>query len=145
MRILGIDFGERHIGLAVSDRLGITAQPLAHYQLVGPKADLKYFRDIVAQYDIQKIVVGLPLQMDGTIGPQAEKSQKFGQWLENALKLPVIMWDERLTTKQAVKIMDEQKLKSQRKKQFKDRISATLILSNYLDNERRCRNDNQTP
>lgn len=145
MRILGIDFGEKHIGLAVSDRLGITAQPLAQYQLKGPKADRKYFQEIITRYDIKKIVVGLPLQMDGTAGPQAEKSQKFAHWLESSLKLPVVMWDERLTTKHAIKIMDEQKIKSQHKKQYRDQISASLILSNYLEMERICSDDNQAP
>jgi putative Holliday junction resolvase len=136
MRILGIDLGDRNIGLAVSDTLLITAQFLDRYQVKSKDEDKKYFKELVEKYEIVKIVLGLPLRMDGSIGPQAEKTQMFARWLEKTLHLPVVFWDERLTTVQALKIISQQKIKVKKKKILKDQISATLILSSYLESKR---------
>ncbi len=137
MRVLGIDLGDRNIGLAVSDKLLITAQALDRYRVKSKDEDKKYFKELVEKYEIVEIVVGLPLRMDGSIGTQAEKTKIFAHWLEKTLRLPVVFWDERLTTVQALKILSQQKTKIKRKKILKDQISATLILSSYLESKRR--------
>lgn len=137
MRVLGIDLGDRNIGIAVSDKLLITAQVLDRYQVKSKDEDKKYFKELVEKYEIVKIVVGLPLRMDGSVGTQAEKAKIFARWLEKTLRLPVVFWDERLTTIQALKILSQQKIKIKRKKILKDQISASIILSSYLESKRR--------
>ena len=136
MRILGIDHGDRRIGLAVSDVLQITAQALGVYQVTTEEADRKYFTQLVADYQIEKIVLGLPLRMDGTSGPRVEITKTFAKWLEGFLDTPIIFWDERLTTKQAMGILIQQNVKGKAKKKFKDQISAVIILSSYMESLR---------
>jgi len=136
LRILGIDYGDRKIGLAVSDRLGITAQPLISYRRKTKKQDEDYFKRVVSEYEIEEVIVGLPLRMDGSSGTMAEKSREFAHWLEQILNLPVHFWDERLTTKQANKILIQQKISSKAKKDIEDQISAMIILSTYLESKR---------
>lgn len=140
-RILGIDLGDKNIGLAVSDKLQMTAQPLALYRTQGRQKDLVFFKNLLAEHEIEKIVIGLPLRMNGSWGTRAEKTKVFAAWLEKSLQMPVILWDERLTTQQAFKILQEQKTPSRRKKGLKDQISATLILASYLENMRVEAND----
>lgn len=137
MRILGVDFGDRNIGLAVSDKLLITAQALGSYRVKNEEEDKKYFKDLVLKYEIEEIVIGLPLRMDGTPGTRVQKTQKFASWLENVLKLPIVLWDERLTTKQALDILNQQKISGKKKKKLKDQISAAIILSVYLESKRK--------
>jgi len=136
MRILGIDYGDRRIGLAVSDRLQITAQALGRYLVTDKKEDKKYFTQLVADYRIEKIVLGLPLRMDGTSGPRVDKTKAFAKWLEGFLDTPIIYWDERLTTKQAMGILNQQNVKGKAKKNLKDQISAVIILSSYMESLR---------
>ena len=136
MRILGIDFGDVHIGLAVSDRLHITAQPLGKYQLKTKQKDKEYFQSLITQHEIGKIVIGLPLRMDGTPGTRVAKTEEFTEWMKTFLDVPIIFWDERLTTKQALGILQVQKTKPSKKKKLKDQISAMLILSSYLESIR---------
>jgi putative Holliday junction resolvase len=136
MRILGIDYGDRSIGLAISDKLRITAQALGRYQVKNRKADALYFKNLVKQHQVSKIVIGLPLQMDGSEGIRVKKTREFVRWLEKALGLPVVFWDERLTTRQALQVLHEQKMNGREKKKRKDQIAATIILSNYLESER---------
>jgi putative Holliday junction resolvase len=134
MRVLGVDYGDRHIGLALSDPLLITAQPLASYRLTGREnVDRKFFVDLVAQHDIGEIVLGNPLRMDGSEGTRAEKTRIFAAWLEKAVGRPVVLVDERLTTRQALKTLDDEKLRGRRKKDWEDRIAAVIILSTYLE------------
>jgi putative Holliday junction resolvase len=136
MRILGIDYGDRIIGLALSDKLRITAQAIGRYEVQGRKKDAQYFKGLVQQNQVSKIVIGLPLQMDGSEGPMAEKTREFARWLEKILRLPVEFWDERLTTKQAFKVLHQQGMNGRKKKRLKDQIAATIILSDYLESER---------
>lgn len=136
MRVLGIDYGEKRIGLAVSDRLLLTSQALGQYNIKNKKEDKRYFKALVSRYEINEIVIGLPLMMDGSAGTQAEKTKEFAAWMESALKLPVILWDERLTTKQAVQILRHQKLNTRKQKGLKDQVSAAIILSSYLESKR---------
>jgi len=136
MRILGIDYGDKNIGLAISDQLHITAQNLELYRSRNKTENLKYFRDLIERLKVEKIVVGLPLNMDGSCGPSAEKAKKFAAWLENNLKLPVILWDERLTSQQAFRILREQNASIAQKKLVKDQVSANIILASYLESIR---------
>jgi len=145
MRILGIDFGDRNIGIAVSDALLFTAQALDSYRVRSKEEDKKYFKKLVSKYNVGEIVIGLPLRMDGSPGTRVEKTKKFALWLENTLHLPISFWDERLTTKQALKILCQHKIKNKNKKKkiLKHQISATIILSSYLESKREKHNATQ--
>jgi putative Holliday junction resolvase len=137
MRILGVDFGDRNVGLALSDVLGFTAQPFNTYRLTDrDDADRRFFRDLVAKQAISEIVVGFPLRMDGTPGTRAEKTRAFARWLEKTVGLAVVFWDERLTTHQARQIVHEQKVRIKAKKSVINQISAAIILQSYLDRKR---------
>ena len=136
MRILGIDYGDRKIGLAVSDPLQITAQKLASYQVKNEREDRDYFKALVTDFKIEEIVLGLPLRMDGTSGPRVDKTKAFAQWLKGFLDVPIFYWDERLTTKQAIGILNQQKIKGKAKKNLEDQIAAIIILSSYLESKR---------
>lgn len=134
-RILAIDFGERRIGLALSDPLGITAQGLPTIDTKKIKDVLAYIKDLVVEKDVAKLVVGMPRNMNGSIGAQGEKVKKFIQKLAHKTEAEVITWDERLTSVQSLKSMKEMGTK-QKRKEVTDRISATLILQSYLDSSR---------
>jgi len=131
-RILGIDFGERRIGLAVSDALGITAQGLPTLDTKRTKDILSYLENIIKEKNVTKVIVGMPKNMNGTIGPKGREVEKFIQELIKRIKMDVIPWDERLTSVQSLKAMREMGTK-QKHKDVTDRISATLILQSYLD------------
>jgi putative Holliday junction resolvase len=136
MRILGVDFGDVHIGLALSDPLELTAQPLGQFRLRGDAGDDTYFRDILRRHEVGKIVVGFPLRMDGSSGTRADKTRAFAARLEKISGLTVVLWDERLTPRQAAGIMHEQKIKTKKKRRVEHQISAVLILQAYLDSRR---------
>jgi len=136
VRVLGIDYGDSHIGLAVSDKLLLTAQILGSYRSKSKEEDKKYFKELVTKYEIGEIVLGLPLRMDGSPGTRVEKTKEFAGWLKKILKIPIIFWDERLTTKQALRILSQQKMKARRKKILEDQIAASVILSSYLESKR---------
>lgn len=131
-RILSIDFGERRIGLAVSDPLGITAQGLPTIDTRKTKDILSYIRSIIEEKNVTMIVVGMPKNMNGSIGFKGEEVKKFIDRLTQKTSVKVIAWDERLTSVQSLKSMREMGTK-QKKKETVDRISATLILQSYLD------------
>lgn len=137
IRILGIDFGSKRIGLAISDPLGITAQGLE--TLVD--ADRKQFPEtlskICAEKGVGEIVIGLPVNMDGSIGPKAKEVMELARELERALAIPVKTWDERLTSREATRLMIDQGLSRQKQKNTSDRLAATLLLQNYLETKRR--------
>jgi putative Holliday junction resolvase len=136
VRVLGIDYGDSHIGLAVSDKLLLTAQTLGTYRSKSKEEDKKYFKELVSKYEIGEIVLGFPLRMDGSPGTRVEKTKEFADWLKKILKIPIIFWDERLTTKQALRILSQQKIKAKRKKILEDQIAASVILSSYLESKR---------
>jgi putative Holliday junction resolvase len=134
MRVLGVDYGDRHIGLALSDPLLITAQPLGSYQLTGREdVDRRFFQDLVVRHDVEEIVLGNPLRMDGSVGTRSEKTRAFAAWLEKAVGKPVVLQDERLTTRQALKTLEGEKLRGPKKKDWEDRLAAVIILSTYLE------------
>ncbi len=137
MRVLGVDYGDRHIGLALSDPLLITAQPLGSYELTGREGDdSAYFRGLVEKHEVSEIVVGDPLRMDGSSGTRSDKTRRFADWLEKAVGRPVVLVDERLTSQQAQKVLDDDRLRGKRRKDWEDRIAAVIILSTYLERKR---------
>lgn len=136
MRVLAIDHGDKKIGLALSDPLQITAQPFGCYEVRGKKADKAHFISLVADYDISEIIVGHPLQMDGARGERALKVEAFVGWLRSFLDLPIGLWDERLTTREAYDILRQQNIKQREAKKYKDQLSAGIILSEYLESKR---------
>jgi len=137
MRVLGIDYGDRHIGLALSDSLQITAQPFGTYKLTGREdVDRKFFQDLVARHDVQEIVIGDPLRMDGSSGTRAEKTRQFSVWLGKAVGKPIVFIDERLTTREALQLLREGNVRGPGKKAREDQIAAVIILSTYLERMR---------
>jgi putative Holliday junction resolvase len=136
MRVLGLDLGARRIGVAVSDPMGWTAQGLPTIERRSEQQVIAEIRRLVGELGVGRIVVGLPRNMDGTIGPEARKALTFVDKLRAALGLPVETWDERLTTVAAHKSMREGNLSRARRKRTVDRIAAQLILQGYLDSLR---------
>ena len=132
-RLLGIDVGNVRMGLAVCDVQQRMASPLDQLQRKSPEQDASAFGKVVAQELIVGLIVGLPFNMDGTIGPQAKKYQEYGQWLGTALQRPVIFWDERLTTVAAEEMLWDAGLTHKKRKERRDKLAATLILQGYLD------------
>jgi putative Holliday junction resolvase len=134
MRVLGIDFGDRHIGLAVSDGLRLTAQPLETYRIkAGEEDNKRYFLDLVKKYEVGEIVLGNPLRMDGSAGTRAQKTREFADWLKSVVGIPIVLWDERLTSREAQNILHYQKIKRKDQKALEDQVSAAIILSSYLE------------
>ena len=144
MRVLGIDFGDRNVGLALSDALRLTAQPLGTYRLTGrDDKDREYFQNLVRKHQIAEIVLGLPLRLDGTAGSRVDKTRDFAAWIESAVHVPVAFWDERLTTHQALAVAHEQNVRLKAKRSVINQISAAIILQSYLDSKRPDANDPQ--
>lgn len=133
-RILGIDYGEVRTGIAISDMLGLTAQGLESITHNGSdKILLERIAEIIKEYDIEKIVIGYPLNMNATKGPRVQKTEKFVQKLINKFNIEVIKIDERLTTVSAHRTMQELSVGKDKKKKIVDTISAEYILQMYLD------------
>jgi len=133
MRLMGLDYGDKTIGVAISDELGWTAQGLEVIRRQNKEQDLMRLKQIAEQYGVEEIVVGLPKNMNGTIGPRGEICIAFAQSLEQILQLPVHMWDERLTTVTAEKTLLSADVSRKKRKQVIDKMAAALILQNYLD------------
>lgn len=132
-RILGLDVGARRIGIAVSDPLGLTAQGLDTLHRKNRRGDFSELQQIVGQYEIREIVVGNPLRLSGTSGAQAEKMAAFAAQLRQSFALPVHLWDERLSTAEAHRLLDETGISAQRRKEVIDKMAAVLILQSFLD------------
>lgn len=132
-KILGIDLGRVRIGLAVSDELGLTAQGLPSLGRGRPEADLGAIRAVIERERVEAVVVGLPRNMDGSLGPAAQAAEAFAADLRRSLGLPVALWDERLTTRAADRMLVEAGVRRARRRQVVDRVAAALILQGYLD------------
>lgn len=136
MRILGLDFGSKTTGVAVSDPMGWTAQGLEiirRQEEEHLKATLKRIEEICKEYKVEKIVLGLPKNMNNTLGERGEKTLLFKEKLEARLHLPVEMWDERLSTVAAESVLLEADVSRAKRKNVIDKLAATIILQNYLD------------
>ena len=136
MRTMGFDVGSLTIGIAISDELGITAQGLKTLRRRSMEDDLKEIATIIDQFEIEKIVVGLPKNMDGTLGKQAEFVLKWIKVLMDKIQVPVVTWDERLSTVGASKVLLEADLSRRKRKRVIDKLAAVLILQGYLDQTR---------
>lgn len=137
MRILGIDYGAKRIGVAICDELGITAQALAVIERKNKNKDFETIGNFIKTYGVEKIVIGYPLRLDGTAGIQCEKVDAFIRNLETLFSLPVIRWDEAFSTKEAEEIMREANIRIKKKKGVVDKIAAGMILQGYLDHLRK--------
>ena len=136
MRIMGLDYGTKTVGVAISDALKITAQGI---ETIERKEENKLRRtcarieELIKEYDVEKIVLGFPKHMNNDIGERAEKALEFGEMLKRRTGLEVVMWDERLTTVAAERTLIESKVRRENRKQYIDKIAAVFILKGYLD------------
>jgi putative Holliday junction resolvase len=133
MRIMGLDVGSHTIGVAVSDELGITAQGVKTIRRKSKDEDSKEIIKIIDQFDIGKIVVGLPKNMDGTLGKQAEMVFQWIKTLKEKIHFPVVTWDERFSTIEASKVLLEADLSRKKRKKVIDKLAAVLILQGYIN------------
>ena len=139
MRVMGLDYGSKTVGVAISDPLGITAQGI---ETIHRKAENKLrqtlarIEELVKEYEVDKLVLGFPKHMNNTIGDRAEKSLELKAMLERRTGLPVIMWDERLTTLEAERTLIESKVRREDRKKYVEKIAAVFILQGYLDSIR---------
>ncbi len=131
---IGLDVGDRTIGIALSDELGLTAQPYRTLKRVGDEQDIRAIRSIMDDRRISVVVVGLPKNMDGSIGGQARKVTVFSEKLVAALdNIPVVYWDERLSTVAAERVLIQADMSRAKRKQHVDKLAAAVILQGYLD------------
>ena len=136
MRWMGLDFGSKTVGVAVSDPLGLTAKPV---EIVRRKSENKLrqtlarIEELIREYRVTELVLGFPKNMNNTLGERAAKSLEFKEMLERRTGLPVVMWDERLTTVEANRAMIEGKVRREERGRYVDAIAAVLILQGYLD------------
>jgi putative Holliday junction resolvase len=133
MRYLGLDVGDKLIGVALSDETATIASGLDNVKRVGPRKDVKAIIDLVRKHEAGEVVVGLPRRLDGGLGPQAEKVLAFMEDLRGGVKVPVVPWDERFTTVIATQALIEADVSRRARKGVVDKVSAILILQNYLD------------
>lgn len=136
MRIIGLDYGTKTVGVAVSDALMITAQPLETIERKSAnklRQTLARIESIIEEYQAERIVLGYPKNMNNTIGERAQKSLEFKEMLERRTGLEVIMWDERLTTVEANRTLMEASVRRENRKQYLDQLAAVFILQGYLD------------
>ncbi|EJQ47510.1 MULTISPECIES: Holliday junction resolvase RuvX [Bacillus] len=137
MRILGLDVGTKTVGVAMSDEMGWTAQGLETIRINEERGYFGFDRisELVKQYNVDKIVVGLPKNMNGTIGPRGEACQQFAENLRNLLQLEVVMWDERLSTMAAERLLISADVSRKKRKQVIDKMAAVVILQGFLDSK----------
>ncbi len=134
-RSLGIDYGDVRIGIAVSDAMGWTAQGVETIKRQTPDQDLARIGELIREYDVETLVLGFPKNMNGTIGPRGELSQEFAETLRAKFGLPVVLWDERLSTMAAERMLISADVSRKKRKQVVDKMAAAIILQNYLDSK----------
>lgn len=137
MRILALDVGDRRIGVAVSDPSQILARSLKVIQRSSRQEDFAAVAGLVEEYEVERVVVGYPRSMDGTAGRQAEKVERYVAGLAEALAVPVLLWDERLSTVSAERLMREGRLRGKKKRERLDAVAAAVILQDYLDSRKK--------
>ncbi len=136
MRIIGLDYGDKTVGVAISDALLLTAQPVETIKRDRPAKLRKTFariEELIQEYEIEKVVIGLPKKMDNEEGDRCQQTKAFGEQLERRTGLEIIYWDERLTTVAADAILSEGGVRKENRKEFIDKVAASLILKGYLD------------
>jgi putative Holliday junction resolvase len=130
---MGLDLGDATIGVALSDGLGLTAQGLATLARKGGRGDLESLGALCREHDVARVVVGLPRNMNGTEGPRAEKSRRFATELRAALDLPVFLWDERLSSAEAERVLITANVSRKRRGEVIDKLAAQILLQSFLD------------
>ena len=138
MRVMGLDYGSKTIGVAISDPLGLTAQGIEIIRREEEnklRKSLRRIEELIKEYQVEEIVLGFPKNMNNTIGERAEKSLQLKETLERRCKLPGIMWDERLTTVEANRTLMESKVRRENRSKYVDMIAAVFILQGYLDSK----------
>ena len=134
IRVLGLDLGTVRVGVALSDPLGMTAQPL---EVIERHTLIARVRELVAEHEVTRVIVGLPLQLDGKVGQAAQSAKAAAKELQAALSVPVQLWDERMTTAAAQRMLIGANVRRDKRKQTVDRVAAALILQSYLDAQSR--------
>ncbi len=142
-RVLGLDFGTRRVGAAVSDPRRMIATPLEVYERKDPARDAAHYRALIAEHDVDRIVIGLPLHTGGGESDSSRLTRRWGAWLTEATGLPVVYFDERYTTVDAEDVLRAAGLKPSERKARRDMLAARLLLQNYLDAG--CPNDEAPP
>ena len=141
--ILGLDIGDARTGVAITDELGIAAHPLCTIQRRSRKAVLAELQELITTHKVERIVVGLPLQLDGGTGTQARKVKRFAAKLGQQVNLPIVFWDESYTTLEASQILRGARKRRKKRKQVIDQVAAVLILEGYLEELRNSRRKSQ--
>lgn len=138
MRSMGLDVGSKTLGVSISDAMGWTAQPIETIKINEQVKDYGYKRlkELIKEYEVTTVVVGLPKNMNGTIGPRGEISQEFAKTIEKKFKVSVVLWDERLTTMAAERVLLEADVSRGKRKKVIDKMAAVLILQGYLDSRK---------
>ena len=132
-RILALDPGSKRIGVALSDELGWTAQPLETFERKSLGVDIAHINELVRRHEVREIVIGMPVQLDGRMGPAAQSAQQFLDAVQAGVVVPVVAWDERLTTKAAEQMLIEADVSRKKRKGVVDRVAAALLLKSYLE------------
>ncbi|WP_018661119.1 Holliday junction resolvase RuvX [Heyndrickxia acidiproducens] len=137
MKIMGLDVGSKTVGVAVSDELGWTAQGIETIAIDEEKRKFGFDRvaELAKTYNVEKIIVGFPKNMNNTIGPRAEASKAYAEELKKRLNLPVILWDERLSTMAAERILLQADVSRKKRKKVIDKMAASVILQGFLDSQ----------
>jgi putative Holliday junction resolvase len=142
---LSLDVGSKTIGLAVSDPLGVTAQGLETLRRKNKRADFEGLRRIIAKYEVHEIVVGYPLHMSGDPSAQSRRVSEFADELRQRFEIPVHLWDERLTSTQANRVLRESEMSIRRRAEVVDRLAAVLILQSFLEGRQSSKSSQSTP
>ncbi len=137
MRILGLDVGTKYIGVALSDAMGWTAQALTTIERKGLQQDFAAIEILVEDHEVEEVVIGLPITMNGEVGIQAKKVLDFSRKLRQALTIPIFHWDERLSTKAATKTLLKADVSRKKRKKVIDKMAAAYILQGYMDRKAR--------
>jgi putative Holliday junction resolvase len=135
--LLGLDIGDTRIGVAISDDLGVAAHPLCTLTRKNRQVDLIVISDLISIHEVERVIIGLPISLDGSLGGQAEKVQKFAKRLEHAIDVPIEFQDERFTTAEAEEILRELNKDARKQKGLIDEVAAVLILKDYLNRDQK--------
>ncbi|MBO0994028.1 Holliday junction resolvase RuvX [Bacillus sp. SD088] len=137
MRIMGLDVGSKTVGVAISDEMGWTAQGVETIPIDEEKNNFGFNRvkQVIDEYNVEKIVVGFPKNMNNTVGPRGEASKSYAEKLETQFQLPVLLWDERLSTMAAERVLLEADVSRKKRKKVIDKMAASMILQGYLDSQ----------
>lgn len=133
MRIIGLDVGDKKIGVAISDQLNLVAQGLGVIHRSSDEIDIAKVKDLIEKYKVGKVVIGLPKNMNGTLGPQSKKVKEFGNIIKQNLEIDIDYWDERLSTVAAERVLINADVSRKKRKNVIDKLAAVVILQGYLD------------